>query len=103
MAALTASQLELLRRLCAGDSLYDCKDIPHFLEEIVLLSRLGLIDIGDDGSPTVTAQGAAYGDVAKEPSKFDPLENLIPLEPSPTLPLVATPDGPLPLAQAAQA
>jgi hypothetical protein len=103
MAALTASQLELLRRLRAGDSLYDCKDIPHFLEEIVLLARLGLIAIHNDGSPTVTAQGAAYEHVAKGLSEFAPLADFAPLEAPPSLSQVATPDRPLPLAQVIQA
>lgn len=94
MAALTAPQLELLRRLGAGHTLYDCRDIPRFLDEVILLSRLGLVTIGNDGSPTVTVKGAAYQRVAEELSSFGPRSDLTPMESSLSLLLVATPDSP---------
>lgn len=95
MAALTDSQLEVLRRLQRGRSLYSCNDIPHFLEEIVLLSRLRLISISTNGDPRLTDDGAAYLRVTEEISGFTRLDAGTSQSVPSSLPMVETPDGPL--------
>lgn len=95
MASLTDSQLEVLRRLQRGRSLYSCNGIPRFLEEIVLLSRLQLISISKSGDPSLTDDGAAYLRVTEEISGFARLDARTAQAVPSSLPMADTPDGPL--------
>lgn len=102
MASLTAPQIEVLRRLDAGCSLYECNDVPRFLEEVIILSRLRVICINSDGSPDLTDAGRAYLRVCEETTGFAPLSPELRQDLPPSLPLVAVPEGPLPLEAPAQ-
>jgi hypothetical protein len=108
MASLTSSQIEILRRLTAGQSLYSCSDIPHLLNEVICLSRIHLLAIDESGSPSVTELGSNYLSTVEDDSSFIPLEpNLTELsgQGTRTLPQslrrqfhsAGTPDGPLSL------
>lgn len=97
MASLTASQIEIMRRLGAGESLYSCSDIPRFLEEIILLSRLRLVFIAKSGAPSLTDDGLAYLQEAEEITQPTPLGAEPRQELPPGLTNVEKTDGAVPL------
>jgi hypothetical protein len=72
MASLTTPQIEILRRLNRGGSLHACSDIPRFLNEVIVLSRIGVLAIDMEGTPTVTRRGARYLAGLGEDGSFPP-------------------------------